>query len=136
MTSPELVAGLARVHVHLKQVCRAFLETPLVVDVLGRPEADKLKALVEQEDGFAQLGIELCLAVSYHLECDGFEPAIYFTLLDAMDGFLAARRGRPPATTELERLALLSRALDQLVDVSEVLLHSERVRQLACGRAA
>jgi hypothetical protein len=117
MSSPELVTALARVQVYLKEICRVFFDTPLVVEALGQSEVNKLRALVEEEDGFPQLGLELCLAVSACLECNGFEPAVYFKLLDAMDGFLAARRGRPPATTELERLALLSRSLDLLVDV-------------------
>lgn len=136
MPSVELIESLARVQVYLKEICKVFFDTPLVVHVLGQPEVDKFKALIEQQDGFAALGLALCQAVSFNLECEGFDPTIYLKLLDAMDGYLTARRSSPSATTELERLALLSRSLDLLVDVSEVLLHSERARQLVCGRAA
>jgi hypothetical protein len=73
MPSPELIAGLARVRVYLKEICKVFFDTPLVVHVLRQPEVDKFKALIEQQDGFAALGLALYQAVSFNLECEGFD---------------------------------------------------------------
>lgn len=134
--SPELHAWVQRVHRQLVHTCTVFLASPLVVEDLGDEAAARLRILAAQEDGFPRFGWELCEALLPCARCERFDPDLYLQLLDAVDGFLLARRGCAPAATEPERMFLLSRSLDLLVDIAQVLLHSERARSIACGRTA
>lgn len=136
LPSHELLSWVQRVHRQLVRTCTVFLESPLVVEDLGDDAVARLKALAAHDGGFPRFGWELCEALLPCATCEGFDPDLYLQLLDAVDGFLLAQRGCAPAATEPERMPLLSRSLDSLVDVAQVLLHSERACRMACGRTA